>query len=126
MVGRTVESALPTIVFTSKSKRSHTKATLIVKKCNILAEFPWIAVKTLSAIPAVPKADIDNDSHYAHENDEENVNTIGSPSSACGVSINVGGLKKIALDGVLPVDNGWYGITANYARFGDIEEPGET
>jgi hypothetical protein len=62
MVGRNVEGALSTIVFTSNSKRSRIKATVIVKESDILAEFPGIAVKALFAIPAVPKADIDNDS----------------------------------------------------------------
>jgi hypothetical protein len=123
MVGRNVESALPTIVFASKSKRSRTKATIIVKENDILAEFPGIAVKALSAIPAVPKADIGNHSQHPQETDEDDVSTIGYPQHACGAPIIVGGERKATLGGVLLIGGGWYGITANHARFGDIEEP---
>jgi hypothetical protein len=125
MVGRSVETALPTIVFTSKSKRSRTKATVIVKDSDILAEFPSIAVKALSAIPAMPKADTGKDNQHPQETDEDDVSMIGSPSHACGAPILVGGGRKATLGGVLLIDGRWYGITANHARFGDVEGPSD-
>jgi hypothetical protein len=54
------------------------------------------------------------------------VSTIGCSLYACGAPIIVGGRRKATLGGILLIDSRWYGITANHARFGDLEEPGNS
>jgi hypothetical protein len=56
MVGRNEKSALPTITFTSKSERVRRKTLLLVRESDLLSEFQGIALKALSAMPAVTQS----------------------------------------------------------------------
>jgi hypothetical protein len=122
MVGRTEKSAQATIVFISKSKPMRYKAMLIVKESDLLNEYPGIALKTLSAVPAVPRSLIHNHCSSNRAQGDGDVSTIGPTSKLCGASIIVNNETKATLGGVLLVGNVWYGITANHAFSGDVNE----
>jgi hypothetical protein len=125
MVGHDVNCARPTIVIASKSKACRNMAIELIKKHELLAEWPGIALRSMERLPAFR-----TESGGGHEAQSEtehgtDIYLIGSPAHACGAPIMVGETRKATLGGVLLIRGAYYGLTVDHTRSSLEEAAGE-
>lgn len=53
MIGSCPSSAVPTIVFSSRSRRQRTYAKSLLKESKLLDDYPGVRIKTLDKVPAI-------------------------------------------------------------------------
>jgi hypothetical protein len=121
MVGRETRSARPTIIFTCKNSGYRKKVIRILKRNNLLADFPGMSLKSMETRPAEPMGSSTNPSDSRCDGNpvtpEEKIIYIreGSPG-VCGASIRVGSMHEVTLGGSLLINGTYYGITSLHAR----------
>lgn len=124
MAGSKPSTASPIIVFSSKSKRQRSFAKVLLKDSGLLAEHPSIQIKTLDKMPAVHRAAEESAPADVWDKDDKNVYLINASQESCGALISLGHPSRAAtLTGTFKIDDVWYGMSVQHARFDDPQEP---
>ena len=120
MIGKTPESAHPTIVFSSKSRRQRSYAKALLKESHLLDQHPGVRIKTLDKVPArfcaeassvVPSATV-----------AEGVYMIDGSKGACGALVAFGQTRLATMGGVLLIDDHECGISVQHPRWQTSQE----
>ncbi|KAH7333286.1 hypothetical protein BKA65DRAFT_42317 [Rhexocercosporidium sp. MPI-PUGE-AT-0058] len=122
MVGKDAQSARPTIIFTCKSAKFRTKVIKLIKKHDILGEFPGFTLNSMDRMPAVPMGpQLDAEDNWLPDMEETvvigaTVYARGIPIDVCGALVSIGDDNETTLGGVILVGDSYYGIIALHPR----------
>lgn len=116
MVGKECTTAVPTVIFTSRSAPLREAVVKLIKEHNILADFLGFKLKSMDRQPAIPMGfDINGSDANLGEyfSDERSViYARGSLHDVCGAVVSVGGTYDTTLGGVLVIGGEYYGFIA--------------
>lgn len=117
MVGSQPTCAVPTLVFSSKSRRKRRYAKALLKDSKLLDAYPGVKVKTLEKMPAVYNAAVHNAGELPDTFSENDVYLVKSPGGACGSLIALGASKLATIGIVIEINGAYYGTSAQHSRF---------
>jgi hypothetical protein len=121
MVGKEPQTARPTVIFACKSSAYRTKVIRLLKKQNVLADFPGMALKSMDRMPAQPMGGRQNQ-HGQHIHgdiygfEEKIVYLRAGCTNASGSSIFIGKNHEATLGGTLFINGTYYGLTSLHPR----------
>ena len=116
MVGSTPQTAHPTIVFSSKSRRQRSYAKALLKESGLLDQYTGLRIKTLDKAPAIYQAGrevAESDFDYAFD---DGVYMVDDSRGACGALISFGQAKRVTMGAVLLIDGFECGVSVQHAR----------
>jgi hypothetical protein len=147
MVGKTVEKAVPTIIITSKSAKLREKVTKLIKKHEVLGDFPGFALNSMDRVPATvmgPQLEETGSENFRLEDGEtignENVVGVGAaiyargqPVDVCGTIVFTEDGNETTLGGVIVIADKdksegeqYYGFIALHPRPGTAGDSGDS
>ena len=117
MLGQDHHTAVPTIVFCSKSKRQRTCAKALLKESGLLNDYPGIEIKALDKVPAVYRSAKQSPNTTSEDAFEAGIFMFERSCEPRGALISVGHARTATMGGVLLINGSYYGITAQHAQF---------
>ncbi|CZR66085.1 uncharacterized protein PAC_15986 [Phialocephala subalpina] len=144
MVGREVESAVPTIIFTSRSAKLREKVIKLIKKHDLLDDFPGFALNGMDRRPAVamgPQLEANDSENFTLADGETTIvgeslvvaavvgaaiHARGQPVDVCGSLVSTGDGYETTLGGIITVGNQYYGFIALHPRTGFSGDRGDS
>lgn len=122
MIGNDAETAQPTIVFASKSRRQRQCAKAFLKDSKILDETPYVRIKTLAKSPAELRCAQSSDSSLTEGDSNEGVFLVNESDELSGSLIAVDDKNLATLGGIVKLKNRCYGFTAYHASIDFCED----
>lgn len=121
MVGREPQIARPTIIVSCKSSAYRQKVIQLLKRNNILKDYPGMTMNSMDKMPAQPMGNSRCKSPHQTQEDlsshQENVIYLGAGyANACGNPIIIGNIHEATLGGVLLINGTHYGFTSLHPR----------
>lgn len=122
MVGREVERAVPTIIFTSKSAKLRDKVTKLIKKHDILDNYPGFALNSMDRMPAVPMGPLPPETEALGPEDRLSITegaavyVLRESIDVCGTLVSVGDNEETTLGGTIVIREEYYGFIALHPR----------
>ena len=123
MIGTSGETAQPTIVFASRSRRQRQYAKALLKDSDLLAECPSVRIKTMEKSPAELRAAYSIDSQQNSDKDEHGLYLVHDAGEPSGSLISIERRRLATLGGVVKLNDKQFGFTAQHAsQVADEEE----
>ncbi len=123
MVGHDVESSVPTIVFSSKSRRQRKFAKALLQDSRILEDHPEVSIRTQEKTPAVFRSK-DRPKNLAHERTiDTDVYLVDPRDGPCGALLSIGHDRSTTMSGVVKLGDRYHAIVAQHAFLEVGSEP---
>lgn len=124
MLGSSRESAQPTVIFISKSRRQRTFAKALLKESKLLDCHSGVNIKTLDSVPMIQYAG-EHVPSYFDDVSSNGVYMVDDPRGHCGSLVAFGGSRLATMGGVVLINGNLYGISVQHARLICARETGE-